>query len=566
MPNEGPPRADQAMIQKRGKGNSIVRLFNRIFCAESRRDYEAPTVSPLESCPPKASKLYCFETPITSKSRATPSSSPTIPPTTADDKSLLPPFEAIALTSPDSVQRETSTESKHDTAVETDEYKKVLIDLRDAEKILQRRHAAMKHEAKMPAIKTRKPSFAIDTSKKGDVKAHVGSASLPPSICKPSYHRHRQAETAAEACEALQRRSLMRDLAYKANSGCENAITAVEELNAHIALTARNQDDADIPDLIFNFEGTHISASKLGTVEHTWMARVNASRKLQSLAARKHLGAEDLEVILAQLFPLESSDILQSEHYDIFVTGLGVGSIITSGEAKKLVGLGVSHVEFEKGARWTGASSNPSSGLYRHDPSNLAIFEIPKLSHCDTTLSDLYSHPRTLIEAAVYDQKFWKGYFFPNAQTKLCSFYEANQLQSQGLPIPPSLTDYKRPWTYREIRLLQRGYLICQGYWDVEELSTYLFHRVTDSGLSISNMPEILALHPEHDEDFANEEEQRLSEMETSTETFESLKKKEMTRWERIKMAWKKWLGYEGVVEPFDPFAEEYGPCASLGV
>jgi hypothetical protein len=115
----------------------------------------------------------------------------------------------------------------------------------------------------------------------------------------------------------------------------------------------------------------------------------------------------------------------------------------------------------------------------------------------------------------------------------LSSYYEANQLQSKGLSAPPNLTDYKRPWTYREVRLLPRGHLICtflkslddgeltdfdiirairgsyvgipgQGYWDAEELSSYLYHRIAGSGLAVSKVPKIIALHPEHDKDSAN--------------------------------------------------------------
>jgi hypothetical protein len=253
------------------------------------------------------------------------------------------------------------------------------------------------------------------------------------------------------------------------------------------------------------------------------------------LADRKYLGLEDCEQVVRQLFPTEPKDLVQPECFDIFITGLGVEGIISSREARSISRPGVSIKEFEGGVHWDGHRCIASS---RYDPSVLVMFNLPKQAHCSTTTlsahlltntqTELYFYLRILAEAATYDQKFWKGYFLPNARSKLGSFHEAYLLQKQGLPTPPHLADYKRPWTYRETRLLTRGHLICtlldvfdkgeltdfdiirairgsfihipsQGYWDVEDLSTFLYHRVIDSGLPISHIPDILILHPEHD-------------------------------------------------------------------
>jgi hypothetical protein len=54
--------------------------------------------------------------------------------------------------------------------------------------------------------------------------------------------------------------------------------------------------------------------------------------------------------------------------------------------------------------------------------------------------------------------------------------------------------------------------------------------------------------------------------METSITKFELQRKKEMTRWERAKMSWQKWLRKESTVKPFDPFAEEHGESMQLGM
>jgi hypothetical protein len=60
--------------------------------------------------------------------------------------------------------------------------------------------------------------------------------------------------------------------------------------------------------------------------------------------------------------------------------------------------------------------------------------------------------------------------------------------------------------------------------------------------------------------EFEEEEEQRLQEIETSFKTFETLRKKEMGRWRRVKTRVGKWMGRKGedTKEAFDPFADEY--------
>jgi hypothetical protein len=392
-------------------------------------------------------------------------------------------------------------------------------------------------------------------------------------------------------------------------------MSAFEELNAHYALKARHQHDTDFPDLILNFDGIHVSASQLRSVERNWVSRYNAMRKLNSLVERKQLGAEDCELIVEQLFPTKSREILDPEHFDIFMNGLGLEGIITASEAKRITRLAVSVEEFEAGARWTTTLQHRHAAQHTHNLSTLAIFDIPNDGYRSGVSSstyppapraDLAHYLRILVEAAVYDQAFWKCYFFSNARSKLQSFYEAHRIQQQGLLTPPALTPYKRSWNYRETRLLQRGHILCtllssfefntltdfglirairgtfvplpgQGYWDPDDLSTFLYHRVVSSGLAISSIPDIVALHPEHDSAFGNaslaagivrklesqaeafrqEEEVRTREMEKSASTFEQMKMREMGRWGRMKSRWRKRFGKGVAVRPFDPFAEQ---------
>jgi hypothetical protein len=539
------------------------------------------------------------------ETESAPSSTLASSPNTADSGLSSP---STMETSPTTLGSTTAADPTHKVHPDA-KYKSVLQDLYDAEKILERRHAAVKTKPEPRAAPMRsrlpQPSPNKELSKS---PSNSRLAALPSHLSRPSY---RQCQPAQEACDALQRRQLIRDLAYRATYGCVDATSVLQKINAHYALEARHQGASNISDLILNFDGIHIAASQLRSVERNWVSRHITTRKLQSLEYRKQLGAEDCEQIVEQLFPDKVRYILEPEHFEIYLTGLAMEGILTATEAKSIARLGVSLEEFEAGAHWSGG---PNKGKHGHDLSTLAIFDIPKdnqrgLATSSTARTDLNHHLRILIEAAVYDQKFWKGYFFPNARSKLQSFYAAHMIQQQGLPTPSNLADYKRAWTYRDSRLLQRGHLICtllqsfeanklsdfgivravrgtfvhlpgQGYWDAEELTTFLYHRITNSGLPLSQIPDIIALHPDHDSAFANarlaasvekdlqdqaeafkrEEELRLNDIEISVAEFESAqkltRKATMSRWERIKLKVKKRFGKKVVVKPFDPFAE----------
>jgi hypothetical protein len=488
-------------------------------------------------------------------------------------------------------------------------------ELHKANALLQQRHAAMKTQCASKAHKKRNPLERLASNGAVSPVGNTRVSSLPSRLPTPSHQEPRMPATAKEACDALQRRHLIQKLAYHAIVGCEDAAAIFRELNAHYVLKARHQGDVGIPHLRLNIDGIHVATHQLGVSEKNWISRVAMACKLQSLADRKHLGPEDHEQIITQLFPMDAKDMLKPEHFNIYMTGLGTEGIITAYEATCIIKMAVSVEEFEAGARWTGTSRNHTQHQGRQNRPAMTTFDIPKQAYCSSApfsahpmicaQPELHHYLRVLVEAAVYNQTHWKGYLFTNPRSMLTSFYEAYALGQQGLLTPPQLTDYKRAWTYRETRLLQRGHLLCtllrsfdagtltdfgiiravrgtfvqlpgQGYWDPEHLSTYLYHRVVDSGLSISQVPEILALHPEHDADFASkqlatcvrteleeqaelfrqEEKLRLSEIVCSTASFEALKKMEMNMWERVRMKWDRWVGKKEVVAPFDPFAQ----------
>jgi hypothetical protein len=603
---------------KRSKSERIIGGLRKILQVHYRSDGipepdETPSTHGLDQ-----SQLYRFQSPEIQQQAevdVAPSTSPVSSPVTADsgssppvtadsgssppvttDSSSSPLASSITPpTTPGSITPKTSTDPFNGSGKPT-EHEAAVRALRDAEKILQRRHAAIKMPGQSTALK-----FADTFSKSTpDLTASNDIIALPQDHPTPSHRRHRRQQTANDACAALQRRQLVRNLAYRAMHGCKNATYAFDQLNDHFAMNVHNKD---IPDLILNFEGVHIYASELRATDRNWILRFNAVRKLQLMSARKHLGVEDCAQIVDQLFPSAPKDLLKPEYFHIFITGLGIEGIITASEANSLSRLAVSPEELSDSARWNGQHRRNISS--RHDVSVVAIFDVP-----NTPGTDMSFHLRVLIEAAAYDQTFWKGYFLPNARSKLHSFHEASIART---PVHARLASYVRPWTYRETRQLARGALAAslltsfnkgeitdfglirtirsslihipgQPYWDPSDLSTYLYHRINDSGLPVSRVPEILALHPEHDAAFANpvrralvtckleeemrefvkEEDVRLREIKRSVSTFEEMKKRELGAWGRVRVGWRRlWVKGKGEVgkafdpfDPFDPFEE----------
>jgi hypothetical protein len=604
--------------QKHGHSDRIATRLRKIFRRHCHMDGHETngSSSVLALVPTTTAQLYRFESPKVTKTldfETAPSCTPTSTPGTTDSNFPSPPSINTPPTTPDSFALTISPGNTHKTYT-TQEYKAALVGLRDAEKLLEKRHTAIKTRPEV----TKKAAFGSAVpNKKGSSPA--GTSHLPAHLPLPSHEQRQQTHTTNDAWDALKRHQLIKDLSYRAAGGCDDAIIVMEELNAHFVLQHRHRNE-NIPNLVMNFDGLLVRASDLRTVERTWISRFNTIRKLQALAVRKRVSAEDFEQVATQLYPVGLKEIMKPEYFHIFVVGLANEGIITEREAKSFTNLAVSSEEFEAGARWTGHSSasNRYAGQYRRDPSALTIFDIPKQAHSNFSLGsgrttpgppNLYFHLRILVEAALYKQQFWKGYFFANAQSKLNDYYLAHRMTQAGKLLPPHLTDYKRNWTYHEGRVLARGHLVCtllswfekgeltdfgivravrgtfchlpgQAYWDVEELSTFLYHRVVDSGLPFPTISDILALHPDNDTNFANvrlraqvlrelaeraemferEEEQRLREIEMSVTTFESLRKKEMGRRKRMKVAVKRLFGCckEVAVAPFDPFAEQH--------
>jgi hypothetical protein len=509
------------------------------------------------------------------------------------------------------------------TAVETgptasdtyaNEMKAALAEMRAAEKLLMERHATLR-EPLQKALQKPKANTSIKRKPNGLATGKTGeTAPLPVKI---TAHRRKQSRTANEAIEDLQRRQAVKDLAFFAADGCPTNQDILDLINVHLTLNGRHVD-GDTPEVTFDIHGVKVLASQLspGTVEHNWITRYNVVVQTATYVERRLMNLEDHEMILTQLFPQERAHIMKPEHFEIFMDGLGEEGILTKSQASAIAKVQVITEEFDKGAHFTG----PSVDRYAHrrNPTAIALFDIPKQAHRPmisysprptklVNQQELYYKLRILVEAAAYGQNFWKGYFFPSAASKLDDFYNAWKEAQDGWLLPPHLTEYARDWTHKEVRLLQRGHMICellkkyetgevtdfgviravratminipaQPFWCAEDLESFLYHRITGSGLAVADISDILILHPDHDTATANarlratlyealqervqlfekEEQERLSAIDESYVTFEMQMKAEMSRWERVKGGWKKIVGRKEVVVPFDPFAPEH--------
>jgi hypothetical protein len=482
-----------------------------------------------------------------------------------------------------------------------------LAGMRAAEKLLKERHATLQKPKANTSIK-RKP-IVHPTGKTG------ATAHLPAKL---STHRRQQSRTANEAIDDLQRRQAIKDLTFFAADGCPTNQDILDLINAHLTLKER-YFDGETPDVTFTVHGIKVIASQLapGTVERTWIVRYNVVLQTAGLVERRLMTIEDHEMILTQMFPSERAHILKPEYFEIFMAGLGEEGIVTKRQADMISSVQVTTEEFDKGAHFTG----PSVDRYAHrrNPTAIALFDIPKqarrpmVSYSPRPMKvaaqgELYYKLRILVEAAVYAQSFWKGYFNPGAREKLDQFYQAWETSQGGWLLPPYLTDYARDWTHKEVRLLKRGQMICellkkyeagtltdfgiirairatfinipaQPFWCVEDLESFLYHRIPGSGLAVAEISDIVILHPDHDTAASNarlratvykglkdrvalfekEEQERMKMIKESLVTFQQQKKAEMSRWEGVKAKWKKIIGKKEVVVPFDPFAPEHG-------
>lgn len=412
--------------------------------------------------------------------------------------------------------------------------------------------------------------------------------------------------------ETLDRRATTRLLVDDALGGCPTASERLAHINSYFT-------SPSTPNLTFSHRGYRISTKDFDLFEYNLISRYNIVLEHLDLTRRRILQFDYAERIESQLFPLDRGHLMKPELFAIFVNGVAEEGIFPKEQAKEVIRLQVIAEEWQKGDSFNGPTRRVDA--YESGLSAIVIFDMPKDTYEVINMyrpnykrrtQDLYKHLQILIEAAVYEQEHWKGFYLANARSKLNDYHQAWKLTEADQLTPPHLTSYKRNWSYPEKRLLQRGKLLCdlltsyesgtltdygiyravrgtfvhldgQPFHCKEDLESFLYVRYAESGLALDAIPEILKLHPENDQAsstgleaqhltaklaesksmFDKEECERLSDLEASYHTFESVKKAQMTRWQRCKYKLSKLLRKmkkyrKNEPLPFDPFSAEH--------
>lgn len=220
-------------------------------------------------------------------------------------------------------------------------YQTAIQGLNEASKVLEQRQAMIKLQPEPTSKTPRKTSglgaliqkkrvrpdptddgHAVITTQQVTPNSPRKSAPPQPTHAPlPSSRNRKQPETANAACASVHRRHLIKKLAYRAVHGCDEALDAFDQLNDHLFAQSRGER---VGDLCLNFDGVHVFASQLLTVERTWLSRLNAVLKLQGLADRKMMSVEDHEIIQNQMFPHEKRDLMDDQCFEILMNDLGM--------------------------------------------------------------------------------------------------------------------------------------------------------------------------------------------------------------------------------------------------
>lgn len=505
-----------------------------------------------------------------------------------------------------------------------DEEAVALAGLKDAEEILQNRHALIESQANGESKRSKVTYPLAGILKKPTVKAQTPVAqNTTPSITSRG-HTGAHSQTANEVIEAVQRRQRIMSMAYNAASGCHEAAGRLQDINNHFS-AIENGSKPPNSNIVIGFGDMHFRASELGSFEHSWINRYNAFCLVNKLSQRRLLNVNDYECIIEHLFPAQDAHLLSSEHFELFLAAIGKEGGLTAMEVEGFSSLAVTPEELERGVHFTPATTDVRARA--REASNIMIFEMPQRrrvgrssSHQPHTSSrdNLHWYLRVLVEAAVYDQKYYKGFLLPNAVQKLEQFYKAYKLGQEDIAVPAHLADYIRRWTYTEGRLLERGHLVCQMLKEYESgaitdfgiiravrgtlvhidgqprhttssIETFLYHRLPSAGkFPVAKIPEILSLLPAHDDTFSNhlmgenllskmeetarmfqvEELARLCEIRDSQKAYKLATNKKLGVWGRVqrkagvvkhKLGGAFGLRKKAAGTSFDPFAPEHG-------
>ncbi|KAI8942937.1 hypothetical protein NX059_000975 [Plenodomus lindquistii] len=480
-----------------------------------------------------------------------------------------------------------------------------------ANAILEARHAALNPKP----VDGSKPSKAV--VKVNKAHQHKATTTVAKNPSHPHFSRVKPTfATAADAATAMQRRQHVMGLVYESVFyGYADSQDKLHQLNDHFHKRSVGLKGLD-SDIIIGFGDFHFRASELGNLEHKWLARYNTICLLQDRHDARVLGGEDYEYLKEQLIPGDDGNQLTPAYFEIFLESLKEEGVLTDSEFLSIRDLGVTQDELEAGFRYI-APHIPARDLARQ-AQNLRLFRMPErhivgsLAQDYTPADSLQSYLRTLVEAAVYKQKFYQGFFFGDAAKDLGNYLKAHQ-QAQQNELHASNDYYFRAWTFQESRILDRGRLLCQLFKQYEEgaitdfgvlriiratlvhvpgqprfftesLEQLLYNRASSSNLPIAMIPEILALLPEHDNAFACpvqreeilgklnataqafevEETERLATIEANSKAYKQIVKQNLGIWGRVKRKAKTVFGRKkkgGEGKAFNPFDPVHGSC-----
>lgn len=157
------------------------------------------------------------------------------------------------------------------------------------------------------------------------------------------------------------------------------------------------------------------------------------------------------------------------------------------------------------------------------------------------------------------------AHLLASARSKIKICYRTHTATQEDWSLLSDLTGYRRPWSYSESRLPQRAHLIGQLYdmvnagelkdfgimravqgtyvaiimqfhGFVEELKSFLYHRVAESGMPIAKIPDMLPLRPVYDPDYVDLQ-SRLAIMKALRIKLNSLRRKSRSALARLREA-----------------------------
>lgn len=516
-------------------------------------------------------------------------------------------------------------------AQESNHHDAIMAAYAKAEEILAARHATLQTKAEDGKGLKKHLGLKLKniTAKEAAKAKETHTAGAGPSLPRPepaprSTEVRRQPQTASDAMAMLERRERIMSITYGAVFyGCQDAYDKLERLNNHFC----DRDSGLKPlnaDIVIGFGDYHLRANDLGFFEHTWIARYNYFRLFQRKLNSREISIDDYEFLVEQLFPADDAQLLDPEDFDIYLEPLVEEGIFDMDQFLLLRDLGVSQEEMDRTIHYTHPDVAPRVQARRNADNK--YFRMPQRA-MRTGSIDLPGQPRRddnlhqylqlLVEAAVYKQTHYRGFYFGNAAAELGRFHQAYALSEKDKLLPPELTDYNRSWTYAESRLLERGQLLCnllkqyqagtitdfgvlrvvratlvplpgQPRFGRTYLEKMLYDRSVGAGMAIHQIPEILSLMREHDSvmscptvrqtmiadmqntavAFEAEEKIRLADIKADRRTFKKQLKKELGVWGRVKRKAKGVFGRKKAVveaEGFNPFSPEHGSCVPEG-